>query len=863
MRLTPPALACASLLLAACTGEPSPAPAASPATPAPPVPSAPAASAPPADVAPVTGHPRLWITAADLPRLRGWATSRNPVWEHGVVPATKQALEIYDKEFYPGGQPNPRWPDPGTDNWVARATEQYAQFFAFLSLVDPDPAARAAHAVRARNLLMVVIRAAEQGKDPDRDHAAPFRGPAFSTYNRANGAGGAFGLTVDWIYPSLSADDKARIRRVFLRWADENVHGATTAQEHPEPIGLLADPRLLADRRQLRWTANNYYTGHMRQLTLYGLCLDPADDPPLDPSAPPGKLGNTLRSYLDDAVGAWLYQQYAVYEDPAIAAPALGVPPEGLGTASGGLSPEGFLYGASLGALHEALLALYTSGHRDARALGPQIGLIESGYWDRVTDSVLHSLVAEPAPLPGAAYLGPVYPVAGYGDTLRTWLTPDFAPLFLSMIIHDAAAGPARARRVEAARWIVVNALQGTGPGLFKRIADVWGNSASDLPILHFLALDPAAPPPADPRPALPRAFVDRALGRVLTRSAWGPQGTAFDYKCSYESIGHQFGDCNQFELWRKGEWLVKERSGYANDPWVMTSVYHNTLALQNRVTSGADKPKSLQWFEGAWERGGQFTLGMNAGDPQVRLSVAPGAGGGWAYAQGDATNLYNRPSSQAGDEATDVLHASRSIAWIAPDFVVVYDRATSRSDGRYKRFHLVTGGDPAVSGHTATFTTPRGQKLYVETLLPRAAVLQAAPVTPFNHIADGEPSRSTLVVEDPKSPRDVRFLHVLQGADAGAAPAAVSLVQSRAGTPFAGAVVGRYAAVFPVDLGAAFTRVTYAVPATTTGQLVGGLQPGAKYDVTVRPAGSSVEVTIAPGAAYTADEGGVITLGL
>ena len=101
----------------------------------------------------------------------------------------------------------------------------------------------------------------------------------------------------------------------------------------------------------------------------------------------------------------------------------------------------------------------------------------------------------------------------------------------------------------------------------------------------------------------------------------------------------------------------MRERTGYSNDPWVITSEYHNTLALQNRPTSGADKPGSLQWFEGGtWERGGQFTVGMNAGDPSVKVSL----GAGWVYAQGDATPLYNRPSAKPGDAATEVTHASR-----------------------------------------------------------------------------------------------------------------------------------------------------------------------------------------------------------
>lgn len=869
MRIPLVLFACGPLTFVACTREP-PLPSALPAqslggTLGPSATAAPAPAPTPGDsdakgheslASPPGGHPRIWITPTDLPRLRAWATAANPTWQKGIVPARDEAIAIYEKEFYPGGKPNPVWPDPGGNNWVPRATEAYAAFFAFLSLVEPDPAARAAHTTRARNLLMYVMREAVKGEDSSQ-HPAPFRAHAFATYNRASAWGDGFGLTVDWIYPALTASDKALIRRVFMRWGDDNVHAATAGNEHPEPIGLLNDPRLLADQNQLRWTIDNYYSLHMRQLAFYGLALDPSDDPPMDPAAPPGKLGNTLRSYLDNAIGAWLYQQYAVYEDPAVAAPALKVPAEGLGIASGGLSPEGFLYGASIGSIHQALLGLYTAGYRDPRALGPQIQFINSRYWERFTEGILHSITPEPALVPAEPYLGPVYQVASYGDLQRFWLGPGYAGAFLSLAIHARATGNTALR--DRARWIAMNAVEGTQERLHERIARVAGNSTMNLSILYFLALDPSDPPPKDPRPSLPLAFVDRPLGRVIARTAWGPNATMFDYKCSWETISHQLGDGNQFELYRNGEWLVKERSGYANDLTAYTSENHNTLGIQNKVTSGADKPKSLQWFEAAsWDRGGQFTLGSNGGDPKVATS----SGEGWVYAQGDTTVLYNRRSGNAGDEAMDVTHASRSIAWLMPDIVVAYDRATTRSDKRFKRFHLVTGGDPEASGKLATFTTPKGQKLYVHTLLPTGAALTTAKVEPMNQLASGEPSRSRLLVEDPQSPRDVRFLHVLEGADATAPKTVVRLVQSSAGTPFAGAAVGRSVAMFPVDLTAPFTRVSYTVPVGTTAHLVAGLRAGASYDVSLKSVGSAIEVTVTPGSAHHADAAGVIAIG-
>jgi hypothetical protein len=860
------ALACGALL-AACVGDPSPAPPVTVGgTPTPPgaSPTGPAPVAPPQATQPTAqgtalakGHPRLWITPEDLPRLRGWVTLANPLWRDGLAVAVKQAVATYDKEFFPGGQESPSWPDPGNDNWTQKATEAYAELFAFMSLVDPRPEVRAKHAERARRLLMHAIREASKGVDNDPQNPAPFRARALAVYNRANWWGEGWGLTVDWIYGALDASDKALIRKVFLRWADENVNAATSMQEHPQPVGLVNDPRLLADRERLRTAANNYYTGHMRHLTLMAASFDEADDPPIDPSAPAGRLGNTLRSYLDDAIGAWLYQQYAEYEDPAVSAAKLHVPADRIGDASGGLSPEGLLYGMHIAMLHEALLALHTAGYRDPARFGPQIQLIDSRYWDRRIEGFLQSIAPAPEVVPSLAYMGPVYQAAGYGDALRAWVTVEQAQPFMSIGLYAQRTG--NAAQLAKARWIAASAVEGGPSKLADHVAHIWGEAKVTQALLYFMLFDPAAPLPPDPRPSLPLTFFDRSIGRLITRTGWGPDASSFDYKCSYNTIGHQNGDCNLFELARKGEWLVKARLGYSNDQVSVVSDYANTLAVQNAVTSGAAKPRDLQWFEETtWKRGGQFLLHQNAGDPRVVTSV----GRGFAYAFGDATPLYNRPRSRPDASAVDVTHVSRSIAWLQPDRVVVYDRAATKSAGLFKRWNLTLLDEPHVAGQLATATTPRGQQIFVELLAPAGATMTAMPAEAFNKVAEGDPTRFRLLVEDPKNPSEVRFLHVIQGADAGAQRAPVKRIQSKGGTAFEGASVGAAAAMFPVDPSAPFTGVTYEVPAEVTAQLVGGLAPRGGYDVTIKRAGNAAEVSVAPGSAYHADEAGVLAIG-
>ena len=76
---------------------------------------------------------------------------------------------------------------------------------------------------------MYVIDKAAQGAAP----TSPSAMPAFSVSNRSRWWGEGFGLTVDWIYPTLTADDKAKIRKVFLRWADENENAAITTLTTP------------------------------------------------------------------------------------------------------------------------------------------------------------------------------------------------------------------------------------------------------------------------------------------------------------------------------------------------------------------------------------------------------------------------------------------------------------------------------------------------------------------------------------------------------------------------------------------------------------------------------------------------------
>ncbi len=802
----------------------------------------------PANPKAVTTHPRLWFTQADLPKLQSWAVPSNPIYV-ALQGALASAITNYNTQFFPGGKANANWPDNGGITWSGYVTETYAEFFAFWSLIDPNPANRILHAQRARNLLMYVIDTALLGPST----GVPFRDPNFMTYDRSRVYGEACSLTVDWIYDAkdangnniLTSEDKSKIHKLFMRWCNDQL----TAYNHPTPIGVVNDKQLLTSK----WVLNNYYSGHARNMTLMSLCMDDADDPVVDPNLPFSTLGNSLRSYLYNATGAWLYQQYAMYETADKVAADYGVSPNipSLGYGSGGLPVEGALYGESLSFLAGGLLALRTAGWDDENIIGKQAKLITSDYWVKFMDGLLHSITPESKTFASVPYLGEVYWVACYGDMLRTWITPEYVTITGTLGLLQQLQGNQTC--LDKARWYSRNVIEGCAPKLASRVTNVWANSYPTNAILYYMLLDPAGSNPPDPRPTLPLTFHDPAFHRILSRSDWTKECSWFTWHCHWTTINHQSGDGNQFELYRKGEWLVKERTGYTNDGVGYTSEFHNTLGLQN------DVPSNLQWFEGPTsDRGGQWTNGVNAGDPDVITSIHDA----FVYATGDATNLYNRPNPWTPSaNASDILHASRSIVWLKPDHIVVYDRATSKTENRFKRFFLQFTAPMTVTGKNGLVITPGNQKLFLSNLLPGTAVLTPTLTENINSTAELEPTTNELKIEDPANPKNIRFLNVLQGADANGVKDQAGLIQSTSGTPFEGAVVDNTLVLFPNVWGVILDNTSYTIPATVTTQIITGLTPNGGYDFTSTVKDTNRIMTVFQGDKIFADSGGVLVI--
>jgi len=777
---------------------------------------------------PVTTHPRLWITQADLPGLRARAVNSNPFYAQALLPlAQSYKSKMDDNSLYTGDK-------GGNYGYTPYPVEWGAELFAFMSLIENDSATRADYADRAHTLLMYMMNKAVLGPtDADID----YRGRVFSKDMRSLFYGEAFPITVDWIYQTLTAQDKATIRAVFLRWQKENLTATTSGFDHPEPMWVLNDPALLSDPYRFRTAANNFYLAHMNQIGLMALSFDAADDP--------GDVGvndDQVRDYLTNAIGAWLYVHHKLSQTDA----------------SGAIPPEGTMYGPTgVGRAAEFMLALHTAGYTDTVTWGEQVNF-NGAEWQAIIPAQLHVLPPAPALLPDVEYKGPLYAAADHGDAQDAW-APDMMTMLGAMGLHAQAISDTQ--RLATIRWMETNLAPGGATKLIERAGD-W-NHVRDC-LFYFMLFDPAAPTPADPRPAYPTNYFAPGVGRILSRTGWEANASFFTYHLGWSLIDHQHQTGNMFEFFRQGEWLTKQWAGYGSTAGA--SDYKNTLALQNDPLT----TNSFSFWNIDNAHGSQYRYVGPNGDPNLLAhSFAPS----YTYALGDATNLYNRPDFGPDD----ITEATRSILWLKPDTIVVYDRAASDTAGRFKRFWLGLPAAPVIIGQRATMTSPKGQQLVIDTLLPTAATVTTDTQKPndqgYDETAVGETMRVRLKVEAPGGPATTRFLHVLQGLDGNATPLATTNLAT-SGTPFAGVILSDTAVLFPVNVGhiptgdafagATLTSTTYLVPSGVKQHYITGLTPNTAYTVVTQTVTSNVQITLTPGGAlYVTDGGGVLSFTL
>ncbi|RYG33028.1 hypothetical protein EON81_19220 [bacterium] len=769
----------------------------------------------------VLSHPRLFITAQQLPKYRTWAATNNKMWNTMVFLADR------GKAYMDQGKVPANDSGLGRANYEPFATEQYAELFAFMSLMDHSPAKQADYAKRAHDLLMHVVNLADGGvASPN----TPFRDPAFAIHNRSRWFGEAFPLVVDWCYPTFTAPEKAKIRRVFLRWIQENLRAETTGPyDHPKPEGVVNSTLLTADKYAVRYTSNNYYCNHARQVGMLALALDPADDVPSGPGEPPAR---SLRQFVGNAIGAWM--KTIDYCEKTYT--------------KGGISPEGLGYGESdTSAIAMLLLALNTSGMDAPATYGAPAAMAEGDFWKHeLPDAFVHSM--SPRLVTQKSWIGPSHMPADFGD-MGEYAPVNYIRTFAPMALIARAKGDAAT--YDKYRWMIDEYEPGHRSSRQYQMEGVLESYGALFSIFYFLVVDPKEPSKLDQRPGMPTDYVAPGLNRVLSRTDWTPDAAWIGTKCGWISSDHNGKDANKIEFYRNGEWMTKGRTGYGFN--VGASDFQNTMCVQNYTPPGLTDFWSLEA-----SRGAQFSY--NHAEAGAALASF---GPDHTYTQGNATGQYNLSANTI--EATDVLHASRSIMWLKPDFVILYDRALSRTAGKFKRVYLNTAKLATVTGKSATAATPKGQRLHITSVLPAGAVVKSESLPPSANGPDGnqtaqlEPMRCRVMIENPNPPKAIQFLTILQGADANTPMASYSRVASTSGDAYDGVIVNDAMVLFKTNMLTAFTGASFNVPGIVNAIYITGLKPGAAYTVKKNPVGGSFKLIVTVGGTTMADKGGVV----
>src|SRR5260370_18923243 len=248
--------------------------------------------------------------------------------------------------------------------------------------------------------------------------------------------------------------------------------------------------------------------------------------------------------------------------------------------------------------------------------------------------------------------------------------------------------------------------------------------------------------------------------------------------------------------------------------------------------------------------------------DPPAARAAAQNFIKAYAFANGYSVGLGDAiyPYNPEHESLSDVSHASRSIVWIKPDFVITYDRAerANTNQHRFKQGWVQTVNQATVTGNRAIAINNSGQPLINTPLLP-ASFAVTAEQTDTADAAQAEPIKFRVKLDAAGEPQTVRFLTLLQGADSGASPENPTYIQSTGGTAYEGVAIHGIAVLFPHNMndGISMSSLSYSVPASVKILMITGLSANTSYSVSI---GSTI--TISPGPGITSNAGGVLILG-
>jgi hypothetical protein len=784
---------------------------------------------------PVSGHPRLLVTAAMLPALRAKAVNSNPLY----MAIKTQATTAFASD-------NNVWSwtcKSGTGKPSSDQTGQAdidANLYAFMAMVDPSDRTYQwgcyAHDMWMYMATTVVANSVSISQDRYRWEAKQLT------------------LTTDWLLGLglLNPTEQQQVA-TFLHYIGKqylpNPNGGI-----PLTTGYNSPKQYSTGLGNQRTMGNNYEEAKF--LYAAALPLTFGDDPTVDPTRTncaggrdavcPDLSANSLWAYWSYFTGGYLYKENAHLEDPNVTWQAYKAaysnistqptcdgpwtnttPVPCFGDGRGGGPAEGTGYGMYEYFVRYAMNILHTAGYDDPILYGPQMSLVTSSFWTLNANAELTYLTGLYGAKPQQ------WAFFATGDTRAYARTSADYPQLAADMTWDSYFG----YNTNALLWPILNVSAGGMSNFLANLSNVnqSGNIAIDL-FISLPAGDPTARPPATPRPALPLDNYIAGNQSIFARTGWTSGDTAFAEYCNNSLIDHEHQVCGRFDIFSKGDYITKGQVEFEDDyNDEMSVVANNNLgSYLNNPTVHTCSGSTGCYYTDTVVGGGQFFHGTQQGPATLNHSEVPG----YVAFDVDLTGVYNANTNTNSGYMypyVGIDKASRSLVYLrGTQQVVYYDRGSSTTKAWDKAVYLISTGPLAISGNTASWPDRSAtQTAYLTSLLPAGATVSDVKLDPSrgpDQAWDWEPYSRVKI--DAGAVPATQFLTVLEWGASGFSKTATTLVQSASGQGFDCAEVATSLVCFMRNWPNGFKGTTFAASGAYT-IYVSDLSPNASYTIT------------------------------
>jgi len=337
---------------------------------------------------------------------------------------------------------------------------------------------------------------------------------------------------------------------------------------------------------------------------------------------------------------------------------------------------------------------------------------------------------------------------------------------------------------------------------------------------IEILYYDPTGKA-TDYRPTISKDYFALGSNVILSRDGFDSSSTWVSFMSGWSGVDHQQEDANTFQIFRNGEWLSKETTGYGGP--AATIEAHNGVMIDNAVNDGPH-------------------VFRHAGAADIKKHEFTGC---YVYAVGDAKNRYN--SDYYSEYHVQV--ADREFVYIKPNYIIVYDRISTTDNSKFKKLLQHYMYEPTITGTTIRCDTGN-QRIFTKILIPEDLTIDKIDElvywsgVPAYQISDSE--KKWHILATPGTIRATEsFLTVNYLTDSNTMPDIQKI--NTANTNMIGSLVKdssqNQIVMFSSDpSGAAVTTdVSYTVDTSAaSSHILFGLQPNTLYNVNISGVGSN-----------------------